>query len=293
MLDLEADVLLQDELNHPSLCLLNHRIRRSLGIPIVSLVHHLSADAERCPSRAAGRRALERRYLRSVDGFIFNSEATRRAVLTQSPCADGTVARPGRDHVVPPVRVHERNGPFTALYLGNIVPHKGLDLLVRAIGALPPGAVRLEVAGSALDDTFLRSVRNLVDDIGLNDQVRFLGRVTYEDRTALLTSSHVLVVPSFHEGYGLVIVEAMAFGLLVIAPISDKAEEILTDGREGLLVRPGDVQGLVASLRALSGDTSLREPMYLQPRERFDSLPIWREELGKAREYLLSLAARS
>jgi hypothetical protein len=106
-----------------------------------------------------------------VDGLIFNSVATRRADLAHPPPTDGIVARPGRDHLVPPVKMHGRSGPFTALYLENIVPHKVLYQPVKAIGALPMGMVRLVVASSAPDDRFLRLVYDLVDDNGKNDQV--------------------------------------------------------------------------------------------------------------------------
>jgi glycosyltransferase involved in cell wall biosynthesis len=177
------------------------------------------------------------------------------------------------------------------LYLGNIVPHKGLDVLVRAIGRLPHAAVHLEVAGLASDDKFFRSVRELVDHLELNAQVCFQGRVTDGVRGELLRSCHVLAVPSYHEGYGLAIVEAMGYGLPVIAPTSGGAGEIVTDRQEGFLVRPGDVEGTAAHLDELRGNEALRNRMSESARRRFNSLPTWSEEMDRARAYLLDLSA--
>ncbi len=288
LLDLDVDVLLQDELNHPSLCLLNERFRRSSDIPIVAIVHHLAWLAERSPPRAARHRVLEQRYLRTADGFVFNSWATRASVRELAPGAEGAVAHPGKDHVVP-VPPRERDDEvLTILYLGNILPHKGLDVLVRAIASLPRSSVRLEVVGSPLDPAYLLSVGNLVASEGLGGSVRFHGRLGDRERDEIMGSCDVLVLPSFHEGYGLVIVEALAAGLPVIAPASGGAREIVSDGREGFLVRGGDAEAIAAGLRALS-DRTVRSEMSSRARRRFERLPSWDAEMGRARAYLLGL----
>ena len=96
------DVLLQDELNHPSLFLVN-RWLASRGsprpYPIVSIVHHLRSSEARPAWQNRFYRAVERRYLASVDGFIFNSDTTRAVVMQLVGAGrPGVVARPGRDH---------------------------------------------------------------------------------------------------------------------------------------------------------------------------------------------------
>ncbi len=286
LLELDVDVLLQDELNHPSLCLMNERYRRSSDTPMISIVHHLACVAERCASRAAGHRALERRYLRTVDGFIFNSWATRASVLEMVPGAEGVVAHPGKDHVVPGARSREGGGPLVVLYLGNILPHKGLDVLMGAIASLPRGSVRLEVVGAPLDPAYLLSIGGMVASEGLEGIVSFYGRLSDAERDEMMRSADALALPSYHEGYGLAIVEAMAAGLPVIAPASGGAKEIISHGREGFLVRGGDVEGIASSLRDLL-DPALRREMSERARRRFDRLPSWVTEMGRARAYIL------
>ena len=74
------DVLIQDELNHPSVVWLNRWLRPRVSYPILSLIHLVKASERRPPWRNALVRRLEQSYLRTVDGFIYNSQDSRRLV---------------------------------------------------------------------------------------------------------------------------------------------------------------------------------------------------------------------
>src|SRR3972149_1284267 len=76
----ELDVLLQDEFNHPSLAWLNRRLRRYTSYPIFAIVHHLPSSEVHSSGLRRFYRWVERRYLASVDGFIFNTQTTRDVV---------------------------------------------------------------------------------------------------------------------------------------------------------------------------------------------------------------------
>ncbi|HAV77640.1 MAG TPA: glycosyltransferase family 1 protein, partial [Anaerolineae bacterium] len=73
----DLDLLIQDELNHPSLLFANRQTR---PYPVISLVHHLRSSELRPESQNKFYRVIERNYLRSVDGFIFNSKTTQGTV---------------------------------------------------------------------------------------------------------------------------------------------------------------------------------------------------------------------
>ena len=157
------DLLMEDEAAHPSLVLVNRWVRRRLGIPIVAVVHLLRA-CEPAPRWLRGvRAAVERRYLGSVDGGVFNSEATRAAVgdLLGRPMP-GVVAYPGRDHFAGEVsesEVVERaraGGPLRVLSVANVLPGKGLHFALEALLRLPAGSWRWRVAGSLTMDPFVR-----------------------------------------------------------------------------------------------------------------------------------------
>ena len=78
--NLDVNLLLQDELNHPSLFDLNPRLRAEVKYPIISIVHHLRSSEQHPWPLLPLYRTVERRYLASVDGFIFNSATTQRVV---------------------------------------------------------------------------------------------------------------------------------------------------------------------------------------------------------------------
>ena len=102
------DILLQDELNHPSLFLLNHLLRRLSSAPILSVVHPLRIAEDHSVRLMPLYRGVERAYLRSVHGFIYNSRTTRASV---EPVLGGemphVVAYPAADHRQPPPHAHE------------------------------------------------------------------------------------------------------------------------------------------------------------------------------------------
>ncbi|GAH05123.1 unnamed protein product, partial [marine sediment metagenome] len=130
------DLLLQDELNHPSLFWLNKQLRSQISFPMVSIVHHLRSSERHASPLLNLYRWIERQYLRTIDGFIFNSETTRAAVeVVSGEQKPHVVAYPAADHGQVVVnrtsitsRAHEA-GPLRLLFVGNVIPRKGCDVL--------------------------------------------------------------------------------------------------------------------------------------------------------------------
>ena len=113
---------------------------------------------------------VESQYLRSLDGFIFNSHTTRAAVAALSPVArPGVVAYPAADHISAPgadaVLAQRRSviqepGPLRIVFVGNIIPRKGLHILLNALRNVPAGSWQLDVIGNlALDPTYASMIR--------------------------------------------------------------------------------------------------------------------------------------
>ena len=135
--ELNVAVLLQDELNHPSLFLLNRRLRNKVSYPIISIVHHLRGSEYHPAWIKSIYRAVERRYLTSVNGFIFNSRTTRKVVeKVVDVHAPAVVAVPGGDLLSPHVSRKvvasrlDMNGPLRFLVLGNLMRRQGLYSVV-------------------------------------------------------------------------------------------------------------------------------------------------------------------
>ncbi len=160
---------------------------------------------------------------------------------------------PSRIHVVPhfaeieehePERLHNAEGVTrSVLYVGRLVPEKGVDVLIRAAAA---GGFSVRVAGDGRSDDQLRTLA-----ADLQADVVFLGRLTEQEVRNEMRRAAALVVPSvWHEVWGLVINEAFDVGLPVIGTQVGAITDLLDDGR-GLLVPPGDHVALEAAVRSV------------------------------------------
>jgi glycosyltransferase involved in cell wall biosynthesis len=277
--------MLQDELAHPSLV----RTNRHLPYPIVSVVHHLRASESR--RLAPLYRALERRYLDTVDGVVTNSSVTRDAVddLGVDP-AQTVVAPPAGDRFAPEIdgetiASRAREQPLRVVFVGNIIPRKGLQTLVSGLAAADTDA-ELTVVGRPVDADYAATVRRSVRRKGLSDRVRLAGELSDEDLAATLRSSHVLAVPSRYEGFGIVYLEGMSFGLPAIASRAGGATDVVTDGETGFLVDPGDPAAIARALTQLADDTDRLISMGQAARRRYERHPDWRETTARVRRLL-------
>ena len=297
LLGLGVDVLLQDELNHPSLAWLNASLRGRIPFPLVSIVHHLRASEEHPAVAHALYRQVERRYLNSVDGFICNSRTTQATVAAHSPhLRPVVVAYPAADHVQPPAGADagreiaqrlETKGPLHVLFVGNVIARKGLHSLLNSLARLPREAWRLTVAGSlSVDPGYVASIRRQIDGLHLGQQVTLCGAVADSELRALYHRSHVLAMPSY-EGFGIAYLEAMGFGLPVIASTAGAAREVITHGVDGYLAAPGDVTAIAGHLQSWLDDRTLLIAMSLNARLRYDRHPTWQDSGARIRDWLL------
>jgi glycosyltransferase involved in cell wall biosynthesis len=289
------DLLLQDELNHPSLFWLNRRLRREAPYPIVSIVHHLRSSEPRSPLMNRLYRAVERRYLRSVDGYIFNSQTTRGVVeALVGPDKPSVVAYPAADHLdfAEPVRAENTDGPLRLAFVANLIPRKGLHTLLDALAWLELGSWQLTVIGSPeADPAYARAIHRQIEQLGLSEGVTLTGALPSVEVAAHLAASDVLAVPSAYEGFGIVYLEAMGHGLPALACTTGAAHEIITDGETGFLVPPGDAGGLADAIRLLAADRARLVAMGQAARRRFEAFPTWAEGGRVIRAFAQEMAA--
>lgn len=294
---LNLDMLLQDELNHPSLFWLNRRLRRALDVPLISIVHHLRSDEDHPQPRARLYSAVEAAYLNSADGFIFNSKSTQQAVeaLLKKP-KPGIVAYPAADHINPSrtetaikmtiARSHEP-GPLRVLVVGNVIERKNLHTLIAALALLPADDWRLTVVGSLMTEpAYVRRLQTQIDQAGLDGgQVTFTGAVESATLHRHYANSHVMALPSY-EGFGIAYLEAMSFGVAPIAATTGSAHEIITDSVDGFLVDPQNTAALAACMHTLHSDRKQLARMGLAARARYDLHPTWEKSMDVASLWL-------
>jgi glycosyltransferase-like protein len=243
---------------------------RDLGTPVlvVRTVHHV--DDFTTPALVD----CQRRAILEPDHILVVSEAWRRVLLHDYGVAAGVVgngvdltrisapAAGDRDARRAVVGAADR---FLYLTVGGIEPRKGSAELVEALGALaragtPP--LLAVVGGHSFQDyaAYRERVLDRAAALGLElgRDLVMLGTVGDDELSAWYHAADAFVFPSHNEGWGLVVLEAMAAGLPVVATDIPVFREYLTPDRDALLVPPGDAAALAAAMRRLAVDPGLR-----------------------------------
>jgi glycosyltransferase involved in cell wall biosynthesis len=142
-------------------------------------------------------------------------------------------------------------GEYVA-FAGRISPEKGLDVLLAAAERMPGIPFKVAGDGPVLSEMRARAPRN----------VEFLGRLAFDELVAFYRRCRVLVVPSlWFEPFGMVVVDAMALGVPVIASRIGGLPDVVDDGITGSLFEPGNAEDLVAKVQALWNHPQLCERM--------------------------------
>jgi glycosyltransferase involved in cell wall biosynthesis len=284
------DAVIQDELVHPSVFLSNRGWPR--GRSLLALVHNLRSRQPGEPLAALKAR-VERRYLGTVDGVIAVCAQTLADVRALAGGAlPAVVIHPGRDHVAPGVDdglLDERSrapGPLRILYAAAVRPSKGLHRLLDALARVPRFAFTLDVVGSLAWPRYAREIRRQVTRFGFEAQVRLHGARAGAELSALFRQSHVLALPSDREAYPLSCLEALGFGLPVLASSSGGTGEMFDHGREGFLIDPHDSEAWAATLRALAEDRGALRAMSGAALARYRAHATWREAADAAVDFI-------
>lgn len=222
---------------------------------------------------------LEVAALSAACAIVATSEWTRRWLSDH-------YALPGNPvYVVPPgvdvaeLAVGTPSGG-RLLCVAGVTPLKGHDLLLDALASVDDRAWHCVCVGALdLDQEFVADMRRLAEDRGLSDRVCFTGPLTGDELDRAYAEADVLVLASRAETYGMVVTEALARGLPVIAGEVGGVPEALghaADGsRPGLLFPPGDSQTLVQTLSRWLGDPGERARLRAAARSRRQRLSDW------------------
>ncbi len=218
------------------------------------------------------RRYLERAVTRAVgraEWILADSESTRRDLMGLMAVEPDRVSviypgveprfHPVRDsEVLNRVRDHYNLPERFVLGLGTLQPRKNFPGLVDGFGRLVQGIgngeLQLVVVGSKgwmCEDTYAAAAK-----VGLEDRVHFPGFVEDDDLPALYSLAVAFAFPTWYEGFGLPVLEAMACGTPVVTADNSSLPEVV--GQAGLLVDAGDADALAGALARLLGDEALR-----------------------------------
>jgi glycosyltransferase involved in cell wall biosynthesis len=247
----------------------------------VALVHHPLALETGLD--AARRQALfdsERRALAHARGVIVTSPSTARALAdfdVEASCI--VVVEPGTEPA--PLATGSGRDALSLLCVATVTPRKGHALLIEALAELKDRRWVLHCAGSlTMDPACAAALRQAIDAHGLRERVLLRGEQDEAGLSALYAKADAFVLPSFHEGYGMALAEALAHGLPVISTRAGAIPDTVPDAA-GMRVTPGDAVELRAALQRLMDDAAWRAQLGAGARAARTQLPSWAQSSAR------------
>jgi starch synthase len=159
---------------------------------------------------------------------------------------------------------------FEVLFVGQVSLRKGVPYLLQAFERLRHPAKRLRIAGAMSQE-----IRQLLPRLP-HENVEFLGSLPQTELPKIMSESHVLVLPSVEDGFGLVLSQALACGCPVIASTNTGGNDLISEGVEGFIVPIRDVDALNSRLECLADDPALQRQMSEAALTRVQQLGGWR-----------------
>lgn len=232
-----------------------HYLQRA-GVPYLLAPNGTAPNIER---RRAAKSLFDaiagRRVMAGARRMLAVSDAERRQFADLGVSGDRVRVVPNPidldEFSTPPVRGRFRRAYGlgsrpVVLYLGTLTPRKRIGDLVRAAQQLRTDEASLVIAGNDMGEE--ARLRRLVQECGLDARTRFTGLLVGRSRLEALADADVVVYPGDHEIFGLVPLEALLCGTPVVVGNDSGCGEVVTAVGGGLLVRPGDVDGLARAI---------------------------------------------
>jgi teichuronic acid biosynthesis glycosyltransferase TuaC len=250
-------------------------LARDLGIPFVVTVHGLDAFSTRQVPGWFGRRCAKvcaDVYGSTARVVCISEQVAQRVREGLSGAANISVVYNGVDSSLfapafipaftptPTPSGDAASADLTILSVGNLIPIKGHELLLRSVAEITPAhpQVQCRIIGDGPERIRLQE---LARQLRIDDRVHFLGRRPRAEVAAAMRECALFALPSSYEGLGCVYLEAMSAERPAIACRGQGIEEIIRHGENGWLVEPKDLSGLTNALHALLSDRLLREKL--------------------------------
>jgi glycosyltransferase involved in cell wall biosynthesis len=257
----------------------------------VALVHHpLALETGLGAVEAERLAAAERRALAAASRVIVTSAHTRRDLAGYDvEAARVGVVLPGTDPA--PLARGSADPEPALLCVASLTPRKGHLVLLEALADLRDLAWRLTCVGSPdRDPAAAAAIGAAIARLRLEDRVQLIGERVEADLQPFYDAADLFVLASHHEGYGMVLAEALARGLPIVSTTAGAIPGTVP-AAAGILVRPGDPEALARALRRLLTEPELRARLAAGARAARRTLPTWSDAVSTfATE--LDLAAR-
>ena len=258
-------------------------------LAIVALVHHPLALETGLDEEAAARlRRSETAALQAARAIVATSRTTASTLVAEFDVPEErlAVAPPGTQ---PGPMAKPGHDPLRIVSVGSVIPRKGHDLLVEALGSLADRAWTCRIVGATdIDRAWTSRLRDRVKVLGLENRIAFTGAM--RDARAAMAEADLFVLPSRYEGYGMAFAEALSQGLPVVGCAAGAVPEVVPP-EAGILVPPDDVEALTAALVPLLDGTGRLRSLAEGARRAGAALPTWRDTTAIIRDILAKVTA--
>lgn len=247
----------------------------SRRLNLVALVHHpLAEETGLEPARAEALRHSEAQALAAVRFVVATSSTTARGLARYGVRPERiAVIVPGTDPA--PLALGSGSPDVALLCVGAVVPRKGHAVLVEALSGLADRDWHLTCVGSLeRSPQTVAALQHQIAALGLAHRVTIRAAVDPATLDAHYARTDVFVLPTFHEGYGMALAEALARGLPIVSTRAGAVPETVP-ADAGLLVPPGDPAALRNALARVLHDAPLRARLAEGARRARPRLPTW------------------
>lgn len=244
----------------------------------IGLIHHpLAMETGLSTAEVAAFAELESRLMRQAGKLIVTSPKTRRDLAAFDIDPSGVaVVVPGVERA-PLARGSANDGPTSLLCVGTLTKRKGHLVLLSALADLVDLDWQLTIVGSAAwDPDHACRIEAMIDDKGLSARVTMIGEQDEAGLADFYDRADLFVLASHHEGYGMVLAEALARGLPIVSTTAGAIPDTVP-AAAGRLVAPGDSDALAAALRDVLTDVTVYGKLAEGAREVRSTLPSWQE----------------
>ncbi len=254
-----------------SLMVENHRLR------LAALVHHpLSLELGLSEAQARTLKLIEQGSLARVQRIVVTSPATAETLLADFHVTRERlgVVEPGTDRPEMPAMGSGTDEP-NLLCVATVTPRKGHLILVEALGRLTDLPWRLTCIGSTTRDPgATAAVQDAIARHGLPGRIALMDEIEPAALQSQYHAADVFVLPSYYEGYGMALAEALSHGLPVVSTNAG-AIPATVPADASILVPPGDAAALADALRRVLTDAALRSSLTAAARTAASALPTW------------------
>lgn len=256
--------------------ILPHSSRLRLAV----LVHlPLADETGLAPADAAKLDAAEGEVLRAARLVVATSPSTATRLAGHHGLAEVRTVIPGTD---PAPLAPGTDGVSRLLCVASVTPRKGHDVLVEALATLADLPWHLDCVGPLTDHA--RLVEALIERHGLGDRIRLTGPLVGSALADAYAAADLFVLPSRAETFGMVVTEALARGIPVLA-------SAVPDALGATPLPPGDPDALAAALREWFTDDTCRQRLRAAALRRREQLATWDQSASELAEALASLRA--